>query len=75
MRLSNNLDCNQKSYIKQLIEENSLLKVDGSKLSYETDASSIASAIILQKAVNEFGINHVISFTARLKEQKTQILK
>ncbi len=60
----------KKSYIKQLIEENSLLKVDGSKLSYETDASSIASAIILQKAVNEFGINHVISFHSKIERAK-----
>ena len=51
-----------KNEIKELIENNELLKAGNKQWTFEADASTFAALITLRKAVQELKVKHVISF-------------
>ena len=56
--------------IKALIEQNAFVRADGKEWSVEDDASTLASLILLRKAVEEQGIQHTISFHRSIQRAK-----
>lgn len=48
--------------VKNLIDDNVLVKPKGSKWNYETEARTLASLIALRKAIKKYNINHSVTF-------------
>lgn len=55
------------SEIEQLINNNDFVKSDGGDWTVESDASTLASLIVLRKLIAERGLKHVISFHSSIK--------
>ena len=60
----------RKDEIKNLIENNNLLRAGNKKWSFEADASTFASLITLRKMIKQYNIKHIISFHNSIKRAK-----
>jgi len=59
-----------KADIQQLIDDNEFIKSSGDNWSFESDSSTFAALIALQKLVESRGIRHVISFHRSISRAK-----
>ena len=60
----------RKEEIKNLIDNNNLLRAGNKKWSFEADASTFASLITLRKLIKKNKIKHIISFHSSIKRAK-----
>jgi hypothetical protein len=54
--------------VKKLITQNAFVKPEGKEWDKETEARTLASLIALRKAMNEYPINHAVTFHSSIKK-------